>query len=119
VNPTRSAGRAKQHRIDTGQQSGTTTSHAARIKALEQENRELKRANEILLLAASSFLVRELDPRLPWLWRSLMTTATGSGSSRSAACSLSTAWHRPEKLLRAPDPAAAARRPVQRATTRR
>ena len=32
---------------------------------LEQEVRELKRANEILL-AASSFFARELDPRLPW-----------------------------------------------------
>ena len=32
---------------------------------LEAENRELKRANEILL-AASSFFARELDPRLPW-----------------------------------------------------
>jgi len=29
------------------------------------EVRELKRANEILL-AASSFFARELDPRLPW-----------------------------------------------------
>jgi len=36
-----------------------------RIKELERENRELKRANEILL-AASSFFARELDPRLPW-----------------------------------------------------
>jgi transposase len=32
---------------------------------LEREVRELKRANEILL-AASSFFARELDPRLPW-----------------------------------------------------
>ena len=36
-----------------------------RIKDLEREVRELKRANEILL-AASSFFARELDPRLPW-----------------------------------------------------
>ena len=36
-----------------------------RIKELEREVRELKRANEILL-AASSFFARELDPRLPW-----------------------------------------------------
>jgi hypothetical protein len=42
----------------------TTTSDAAKIKELERENRELKRANEILL-AASSFFARELDPRLP------------------------------------------------------
>lgn len=58
-------GWVKQARIDAGQLPGTTTGDAARIKALEAENRELKRANEILL-AASSFFARELDPRLPW-----------------------------------------------------
>jgi transposase len=42
---------------------GTTT--AARIKQLEAELRELKRANEILL-AASTLFAGELDPRLPW-----------------------------------------------------
>ena len=50
-------GWAKQRRIDTGNASGTTSDDAARIKELERENRELKRANEILL-AASSQLVR-------------------------------------------------------------
>jgi transposase len=44
---------------------GTTSGDAKRIKELERENRELKRANEILL-AASSFFARVLDPRLPW-----------------------------------------------------
>ena len=58
-------GWAKQHRIDAGLSPGTTSGDAARIKDLERENRELKRANEILL-AASSFFARELDPRLPW-----------------------------------------------------
>ena len=58
-------GWVKQARIDAGESPGTTTGDAARIKALEAENRELKRANEILL-AASSFFARELDPRLPW-----------------------------------------------------
>jgi transposase len=58
-------GWAKQRRVDTGQEPGTTSDDAARIKELERENRELKRANEILL-AASSFFARELDPRLPW-----------------------------------------------------
>jgi transposase len=38
---------------------------AKKIKALEKEVKELKRANEILL-AASSFFARELDPRLPF-----------------------------------------------------
>jgi transposase len=58
-------GWCKQQRIDTGLASGTTTSEAVKIKALEQQVKELKRANEILL-AASSFFARELDPRLPW-----------------------------------------------------
>ena len=57
-------GWVKQARIDAGETAGTTTSDAARIKALEAENRELKRANEILK-AASAFFARELDPRLP------------------------------------------------------
>src|SRR5215207_5274522 len=47
------------------QAPGTTAVDAKTIKDLERENRELKRANEILL-AASSFFARELDPRLPW-----------------------------------------------------
>ena len=51
--------------IDAGERPGTTTADAARVKQLEAEVRELKRANEILL-AASSFFARELDPRLPW-----------------------------------------------------
>ncbi|MBL8932399.1 MAG: transposase [Kineosporiaceae bacterium] len=51
--------------IDAGKRPGTTTGDAATIRQLEAEVRELKRANEILL-AASSFFARELDPRLPW-----------------------------------------------------
>jgi transposase-like protein len=58
-------GWCKQVLIDVGQAPGTTTADGKRIKDLERENRELKRANEILL-AASSFFARELDPRLPW-----------------------------------------------------
>ena len=58
-------GWCKQAAIDAGERPGTTTSDAHRIKSLEAEVRELKRANEILL-AASSFFARELDPRLPW-----------------------------------------------------
>jgi transposase len=44
---------------------GTTTADGKRIKDLRLEVRELKRVNEVLL-AASSFFARELDPRLPW-----------------------------------------------------
>jgi transposase-like protein len=65
VNPDALRGWVKQARIDAGERPGTTTVEAQRIKQLEAEVRELKRANEILL-AAPSFFARELDPRLPW-----------------------------------------------------
>jgi transposase len=50
--------------VDGGKRPGTTTVEAERIKELERENRELRRANEILK-AASAFFARELDPRPP------------------------------------------------------
>ena len=65
VNPDTLRGWCKQAAIDAGERPGTTTTDARKIKELEAEVRELKRANEILL-AASSFFARELDPRLPW-----------------------------------------------------
>jgi transposase-like protein len=58
-------GWCKQVEIDAGRRPGVSTDERARIKELEREVHELKRANEILL-AASSFFARELDPRLPW-----------------------------------------------------
>lgn len=50
----------RQADIDEGQVPGVSTSEVVRMKALEQENRELKRANEILKRAAS-FFGAELD----------------------------------------------------------
>ena len=50
--------------VDGGQRPGTTSADRERIRELERENRELRRANEILK-AASAFFARELDPRLP------------------------------------------------------
>ncbi len=50
----------KQADIDEGHAPGVTTAEVLRIKELEQENRELKRANEILKRAAS-FFGAELD----------------------------------------------------------
>lgn len=47
--------------VDSGAKSGVTTDHAQRMKDLERENRELKRANEILKKAAAFFAVAELD----------------------------------------------------------
>jgi len=51
-----------QAEVDGGQRPGTTTADAARISELEQQNRELRRANEILRSAAV-FFAGELDPR--------------------------------------------------------
>jgi len=48
--------------IDDGLRPGVTSVEAQRIKELERENRELRRANEILK-AASAFFARELDPQ--------------------------------------------------------
>ena len=47
-----------------GQRGGVTSEERERMRVLERENRELRRANEILK-AASAFFARELDPRLP------------------------------------------------------
>ena len=58
-------GWCKQAEVDSGRRSGVSTDERDKIKKLERENKELKRSNEILL-AASSFFARELDPRLPW-----------------------------------------------------
>jgi transposase len=50
----------KQAEIDDGVKPGVTTAEAERVRQLEQENRELKRANEILR-RASAFFAAELD----------------------------------------------------------
>ena len=49
---------------DAGERPGLTTDERARMKELEKENFELRRANEILK-AASAFFAGELDPRPP------------------------------------------------------
>lgn len=54
----------KQAEVDRGLRPGVTTEERQRIGELEKENRELRRANEILK-AASAFFARELDPQLP------------------------------------------------------
>lgn len=50
----------RQADIDDGHAPGVSTSETARVRELEQENRELRRANEILKRAAS-FFGAELD----------------------------------------------------------
>jgi transposase len=56
-------GWVRQAEVDGGQRPGTTSADAQRITELERENKELRRANEILK-AASAFFARELDPQL-------------------------------------------------------
>ena len=51
---------AKQAEIDAGEQPGVSSAEAQRVKALEQEVRELRRANAILK-SASAFFAAELD----------------------------------------------------------
>ncbi len=52
----------RQAETDGGLRSGVTTEERARVKELERENRELRRANEILK-AAAAFFGAELDRR--------------------------------------------------------
>ena len=54
----------RQHEVDAGQRDGVSSIEAQRIKDLERENRELRRANEILKLASAFFAQAELDRRL-------------------------------------------------------
>jgi transposase len=55
-------GWVRRSEVDSGSRPGITTGEAERIKELERENKELRRANEILK-AASAFFARELDPQ--------------------------------------------------------
>jgi transposase len=55
----------RQAEADSGRRGDRlTTSERERLKTLERENRELKKANEILK-AASVFFAKELDPPRP------------------------------------------------------
>ena len=51
-------------RVDAGVRDGVTTSEAQRVKDLEREVRERRKANEILKLASAFFAQAELDRRL-------------------------------------------------------
>ncbi len=48
---------------DSGQRPGLTSNERERLLVLERENRELKRANEILRKASAFFAQAELDRR--------------------------------------------------------
>ena len=51
----------RKDEVDTGKREGLTTSEREHMKQLEKENRELKKANEILRLASAYFAKAELD----------------------------------------------------------
>ena len=51
----------KRAEIDTGARAGVTTDERERMKALEREVRELRRANEILRTASAFFAQAEID----------------------------------------------------------
>ena len=53
----------RQAERDRGERPGLTTDERQRLKQLERENVELKRANEILKKAAAFFAQAELDRR--------------------------------------------------------
>ena len=52
----------RQAEVDAGARAGLTQDERQRLTQLERENRELRRANEILK-AAAVFFARELDPK--------------------------------------------------------
>jgi transposase-like protein len=54
----------RRHEIDTGAREGVSTDERKRVKALEREVKELRRANEILKLASSFFAQADLDRKL-------------------------------------------------------
>ncbi len=70
--------------VDSGLRDGVTSDERARMKDLEKENRELRRANEIIRKASAYFAQAELDRRPSCWWSSSTTTETSTGSSRSA-----------------------------------
>ena len=53
----------RQSERDAGQRPGVTTDERQRVKELERENFELRRANEILRKASAYFAQAELDRR--------------------------------------------------------
>ncbi len=53
----------RRAQVDSGSREGVTTDERARMKELEREVRELRRANEILRKASAYFAQAELDRR--------------------------------------------------------
>ena len=64
INPETLRNWVSQAEIDQGQRPGVTTTEAQRIAQLERENKELRRANEILRTASAFFAAAELNRKL-------------------------------------------------------
>lgn len=64
INPETLRGWVVQAEVDQGTRPGTTSSDTQRLLELEKENRELRRANEILRTASAFFAAAELDRQL-------------------------------------------------------
>ncbi len=69
---------------NAGRGPGLTSQEAERLKALERENRELRRASEILRKASAFFAQAELGRRPRRWWPSSTRSGRRAGSSRSA-----------------------------------
>jgi len=54
----------KRSKVDAGLRKGVTTSEAQRMKELDREVKQLRRANELLKLASAFFTQAKLDRRL-------------------------------------------------------
>ena len=64
VAPATMRGWIERKEIDAGQRPGVPSATEARVKELERENAELRRANEILKTASAFFAAAELDRKL-------------------------------------------------------
>ena len=51
----------RKHEVETGMRDGVTSAERERVKALEREVKELRKADEILKLASAFFAQAELD----------------------------------------------------------
>jgi transposase len=54
----------RQHEVEEGMRDGVSSDERARVKDLEREVKDLRKANEILELASAFFAQAELDRRL-------------------------------------------------------
>ena len=64
VNPETLRNWVQQAEVDEGHRPGVTSAEAQRIRELEREVKELRRANEILRTASAFFAAAELDRKV-------------------------------------------------------